>query len=177
MDFLNSLSLSLSHSLSFTIRLNQLSLRGSLQGDIQCPYRAVEDKFEFIVQHFHVLVKGPLEHRLYVRPYFSSSVPHVLSVLLFLEMGYHWPYSCCFVGGCFQDLFTITRSILVKLPSGVFPIRLVSVHEVDPYSKTDMPTDSHTNSKSPNEKIYNSPQYTEYLDSMSKRKYLIVEKN
>ena len=28
-------------------------------------------------------------------------------------MGGRWPYSCCFVGCCLQDLFSIARSILV----------------------------------------------------------------
>ena len=28
-------------------------------------------------------------------------------------MGGRWPYSCCFVGCCLQDLFNIARSILV----------------------------------------------------------------
>ena len=35
-----------------------------------------------------------------------------LTWIVFL-MGSRWPYSCCFVGGCFQDLFNIARSILV----------------------------------------------------------------
>ena len=48
-----------------------------------------------------------------------------------------WPYSCCFVGCCFQHLFNIARSILVKLPSSFFSIRLVSVHVVHPYSSID----------------------------------------
>ena len=28
-------------------------------------------------------------------------------------MGRKWPYSCCFVGCCLQDLFNIARSIIV----------------------------------------------------------------
>ena len=34
---------------------------------------------------------------------------------MILEMGGRWPYGCCFVGCCFQDLFYIARSILVKI--------------------------------------------------------------
>ena len=49
-----------------------------------------------------------------------------------------WPYSCCFVGYCFQDLFNIAHSILVQLSSRFFSIRLVSVHVVHPYSRIDM---------------------------------------
>ena len=51
------------------------------------------------------------------------------------EMGGRWPYSYCFVGCCFQDLFNITRSIFV--PSSLFSIRLVTVQVVHPYSNMD----------------------------------------
>ena len=49
-------------------------------------------------------------------------------------MGGRCPYSYCFVGCCLQDLFNITRSILVELPSSFFSTCLVSVHIVHPYS-------------------------------------------
>ena len=52
-------------------------------------------------------------------------------------MGGRWPYSCCFVGCCLQDLFNIARSILVLLPSSFFSVRLVSVHVLHPYSSID----------------------------------------
>ena len=45
-------------------------------------------------------------------------------------MGVRWPYSCCFVGCCFQDLLNIARSILVQLSSSFFSRRWVSVHAV-----------------------------------------------
>ena len=35
-------------------------------------------------------------------------------------MGVRWPYSCCFVGCSFQDLFNIARSILVQLSSSLY---------------------------------------------------------
>ena len=35
-----------------------------------------------------------------------------LTLIVFV-MGGRWPYSCCFVGCCLQDLFNIARSILV----------------------------------------------------------------
>ena len=35
-----------------------------------------------------------------------------LIVIVFMTGG-QWPYSCCFVGCCLQDLFNIARSILV----------------------------------------------------------------
>ena len=34
-------------------------------------------------------------------------------ILKLFVMGGWWPYSCCFVGCCLQDLFNIARSILV----------------------------------------------------------------
>ena len=53
-------------------------------------------------------------------------------------MGGRWPYSWCLVGCCHQDLFNITRSILVSLPSSFFSSRFVSVHVVHPFSSIDM---------------------------------------
>ena len=53
-----------------------------LQDYIRYPYRAVVDKFLLVGQHLHVCVKGSIgEYRLWVWPYFASSVPHVLFVL------------------------------------------------------------------------------------------------
>ena len=45
-------------------------------------------------------------------------------------IGGRWPYSWCLVGCCRQDLFKITRSILVQLPSSFFSSRFVRVHVV-----------------------------------------------
>ena len=55
-------------------------------------------------------------------------------------MGGRWPYSYCFVGGCFQDLFNIAHSILVSFPSSFFSMCLVSAHAVHPYSNMDTTT-------------------------------------
>ena len=90
-------------------------------------------------QHFHAHVKGSIgEHCLWFHPYFSTSVPHVHLIWMGLEMGGRWPYSHCFVGCCFQDLFNIACSILVQFPSSFFFIYLVSIHVVHPYSRIDM---------------------------------------
>ena len=51
-----------------------------------------------------------------------------------LKMGGRWPDSCRFVGCCFQELFNIARSILVKFPSCFFSIRVDVVH---PYCRID----------------------------------------
>ena len=47
------------------------------------------------------------------------------------------PYSCYFVGCYLQDLFNITCSILMQLPSSFFSISLVSFLVVHPYSSND----------------------------------------
>ena len=39
-----------------------------------------------------------------------------------LVMGGKWPYGCCFVGCCLQDLYNITRSIIVLLPSSLISV-------------------------------------------------------
>ena len=59
-----------------------------------------------------------------------------LTLIVFV-MGSMWPYSCCFVGCCLQDLFNIARTIFVLFPSSFFSIHLVSVHVVHPYSSID----------------------------------------
>ena len=51
-----------------------------------------------------------------------------------LEMGCKGLYSCCFVGCCFHDLFNITCTILVQLPSSFFFLHLICVYLVHPYS-------------------------------------------
>ena len=52
-------------------------------------------------------------------------------------MGVRWPYSCCFVGCCLQDLFIIARCILLQLPSSFLSSCLVSVHVVHPCCSID----------------------------------------
>ena len=64
----------------------------------------------------------------------------VCLIWMVLEMVGRWPYSCCFMGCCFLDLFNIVCSILKQLPSRIFSIHLVSVHVVHPYSSMDMTT-------------------------------------
>ena len=61
-------------------------------------------------------------------------------IWMVFEMGGRWPYICCFLGYCFQDLFNIARSILGHLPSSFSPVRLVSVHVVHPYRSIDTTT-------------------------------------
>ena len=54
-----------------------------------------------------------------------------------LEIGGRWLYSCSFIKCCFQDLFSITRSILVQFPSSFLSICLVSVDVMYPKSRID----------------------------------------
>ena len=58
-------------------------------------------------------------------------------VWMIWEMGGRWPYSCCFVGCCFQDLFSIVRIILGQLLSSFSKCK-VSVHVVHLYCSIDM---------------------------------------
>ena len=58
--------------------------------------------------HFTVCV--PVN--IYVYIYICLNAFVCLTWIVFV-MGGKWPYSCCFVGCCLQDLFNIARSILV----------------------------------------------------------------
>ena len=59
-----------------------------------------------------------------------------LTLIVFV-MGGKWPYSCFIVECYLEDLFNISRCILVWLPSSVFSIQFVKVHVVHPYSSID----------------------------------------
>ena len=61
----------------------------------------------------------------------------LVHVIWMVWMGGEWPYSCCFVGCCFQDLFNIAYCILVQFPFSCFSIHSVSVHVVHPFSRID----------------------------------------
>ena len=69
----------------------------------------------------------------------SSIVPSMscLSYLDCFEMGGKWPYSCCFVGCCFQDLFKAPHTILVWFASTFSSMCFVRVHVVHLYSHID----------------------------------------
>ena len=54
------------------------------------------------------------------------------------EMGGKWPYSCCFVGCCNQDIFKIAYSIFVKFQSSFFFKCFVRVQVVQLYFSTNM---------------------------------------
>ena len=83
--------------------------------------------------------RGPLEYIAYEFVLTSPAVTRMSgsSKLDSFVMGGRWPYNCCFVGCCLQDLFHIARSILAFLPSSFFSIRLISVHVLHPYSSMD----------------------------------------
>ena len=83
--------------------------------------------------------RGPQEYIAYefILTSPAVSVCLVRLTLIVFVMGGRWPYSCCFVGCCLQDLFNTARSILVYLPSSFFSIVFVSVHEVHPFDSID----------------------------------------
>ena len=67
----------------------------------------------------------------------SSLLLQQCLVQIVFVMDSRWPYSCCFVGYCLQDLFSIASNILLLLPSSFSSIRFVNVHVVHPYSSID----------------------------------------
>ena len=83
--------------------------------------------------------KGTLDNITYEFILASKAVSfmHFWLIWIVLEIGGRWPYNCCFVGCCYQDLFNIVHSILVQVPSSFFLIRFVSVYLVHPYSRID----------------------------------------
>ena len=55
--------------------------------------------------------------RLWIRPCFCTSAPYLICLTCMIyEIRGKWPYSCCFVGYCFLDLFKTAFRILVKSP-------------------------------------------------------------
>ena len=88
------------------------------------------------------MCRGPLENATYEFTLASSAVsPHVLFALwMVLEMGGKWPFSCCFMGCCLQDLFNLACCILVQFPSSFSSKRFVSIHTVHPYNGIDTTT-------------------------------------
>ena len=62
----------------------------------------------------------------------------VCLIWMILEVGDKWPYSWCFLGCCFQDLFSRAHSIFTLSPSSFSSIRLVRIHVVHPYNRSDM---------------------------------------
>ena len=84
---------------------------------IPYPLRAAVRRFKLVALLLLGHVRESIrEHHLGARPHFSSSVLYVwfvkLSLIVFV-MGGRWPYSCCFVACCLQDLFKIAHRILV----------------------------------------------------------------
>ena len=56
------------------------------------------------------------------------------------QMWGKWPYSCCFVGCCFQDLFTQLTAFWWSSYLAFFSTRFVSVRLVHPYKSMDTRT-------------------------------------
>ena len=124
------LSDSLSLSLSLSIPLYHPLLLVAHPDCIPCLHKAVVGKFLLVGQHWHVHVMGSIGERYFrFRPYFSSSIPHILLVLELL-----------FRGVLFQDSFNIASRILVKFLSSFFSINFVSVHVGHLYSSINKTT-------------------------------------
>ena len=119
---------------------NHLSLSTGILDYILCPYRAVVLCLPTLARQYVGI------HRR--MPFMSSSLLlqqcptcSVCLIWMVLVIGGRWPYSCCFAGYCFQDLFTIACNILVQIPVKLFlSIRWVNIHVVRPYSRIDTTT-------------------------------------
>ena len=124
--------------LTLSIRPYHPSLLAGFQTTSCVQHRAVVGKFLLVGQHEHYHVKGSIGegHRLSLLLW-QCPACFVHLTWMVLEMGGKWPYRCCFLGCCFQDLFNTARSILVQFLSSVFSMRSVSVHVMHPYSSTD----------------------------------------
>ena len=77
------------------------------QGYILYRHKAAVCRFQLVVLPLHVHVKGSTG----VHHLCPACLVHV--ILIVYVIGGRWPYSCCFVGCCLQDLFNIACSILV----------------------------------------------------------------
>ena len=128
-----------SDSLSPFIHFNHPLLLAALLNYILCLYKAIVYK---------VLVGQPILVRLCERVHRRTSLmnlsllfkkcPYLACLIwMFLQIGGRWPYSCCFVGCCFQDFFNRSCSILAQFPSSFSSIRLVSVHVMHSYIRID----------------------------------------
>ena len=107
----------------------------------------------YIYHNVVVLVRISLTLSLCLSVYLSLSLsppiisPSLLSIApclvctiwIVLKIGGRWPYRCCFVGCCFQDLFCMTHIILVEFLSSFFSLCLASNLVVHPYSKRTQP--------------------------------------
>ena len=92
------------------------SLLAGPLGYILYPHRAAVCRFEPISLLLLGYMRGSIgEHHLWACPLLLQQCHACLVrlTLIVFVMGGRWPYSCCFVRCCLQDLFKIARSILV----------------------------------------------------------------
>ena len=113
----------------------KLLLEGLLD-DIKCPFRAVS--FCWLANTGMFMWRGSLENITYEFVLASPAMSCMsCSSYLVLDIGRRWPYNCCFVKCCFQDLFCITYSILVQFLSSFCSVHFVSICRVHPYNWID----------------------------------------
>ena len=97
--------------------------------------RAVLGMFLLVNQYRHVHRRTSLMSSFLLLQQCPACLIHLTWMVL--EMGGKWSYSCCFLGRCFQDLFSITPSIHARFLSSFSSMRFVSVHVMHPSSSTD----------------------------------------
>ena len=83
------------------------------------------------------MCRGPQEYIAYEFILTSPAVSHMSDSSNLDSFRDGLLYSCCFVGCCLQDLFSMACSILEQLLSSFFFICLVSIHMVHPYCSID----------------------------------------
>ena len=123
------------HSPSLATLPYRSSLPAGLQGYSQYPHRAAICSFKLVALLLLDHVRGSVGNIIFDLVPASPAVSCMSgsSLIVFLMDG-RWPYRCCLVVCCLQELFNIARNIIVLLPSSFFSTRFVSVHLVHPYS-------------------------------------------
>ena len=130
-------------SLSLPIRPDHPSLPVGLSDYILYLRRGVVGMLLLVCHHWRISLLGvyrrtPLMSSFLLPQQYLTCLVHLIWMVL--EMGGKCPYHCYFVGCCFQKMFNIARSILVKFLSSFSSIHFVSAHMVYPYSSIDTTT-------------------------------------
>ena len=129
------ISLTLSRYLSLLcITLERSSMLHPVSVQSSC--RSVKAGHPTLACSFEGVHKGT---SLLSSPILLQQCPACLARLIWMvfEMDGRYPYSCCSVGCCLQDLFNTARSILVQLLECFLCMCLFSVNVVHPYSRSD----------------------------------------
>ena len=110
-------------SLSLSIHSHHSSLLPGLPNCILYPHRADVSSC-WLANTGMFICQCPLKNIANEFIFASPEVSYMSrSSWMVCEIGGKWPYSCCFVGCCFQNLFKTVCSIFVSFPSSHFSMR------------------------------------------------------